>query len=241
MAELPSQCASTPASFQIHHDTTTFPLKKVNESESSITLYHRIVKGSLWIADAKFSIQVDLVCPALSIKGSYWWKVLCSSQKSGKAESVFKETRERESQLHKDWIAECTKSFSSFLRLNPSTVDRKILPGAESIDSSVQKVTTSTKWSKALFPLSQVLRLGMRVCKRQSPWAWVSYSYHGLCSFFSNSSERVLLKLLLLKLSGTSAKFKKESHIWVLPVKWLPWPPPPPLKNLSTAAFLTAF
>lgn len=147
----------------------------------------------------------------------------------------------RESQLHKDWIAECTKSFSSFLRLNPSTVDRKILPGAESIDSSVQKVTTSTKWSKALFPLSQVLCLGMRVCKRQSPWAWVSYSYHGLCSFFSNSSERVLLKLLLLKLSGTSAKFKKESHIWVFPVKWLPWPPPPPLKNLSTAAFLTAF
>ena len=51
----------------------------------------------------------------------------------------------RESQLHKDWMGECTKSFSSFLRLNPHTVDRKILPGAESIDSSVQKVTTSTK------------------------------------------------------------------------------------------------
>ena len=51
----------------------------------------------------------------------------------------------RESQLHEDWMGECTKSFSSFLRLNPRIVDRKVLPGAESIDSSVQKVTTSTK------------------------------------------------------------------------------------------------
>lgn len=138
-----------------------FPCKKVNESESSIILYHRIVKGSSWIADAKFSIQMDLVCPVLLSRvttDERFYAHLKNLEKLN--QSLRRQGRKR---LFKDWMGECTENFSSFLRLNPSTVDRKILPGAESIDSSVQKVTTSTKWSRVLFPLSQVLCLCVRV------------------------------------------------------------------------------
>ena len=74
-----------------------------------------------------FQYKWTLYAPHSLLRVAIDEKFYAHLKKSGKMESVFKETRQRESlAFFKDWVGEeWTKSFGSFLRLNPSTVVEK--------------------------------------------------------------------------------------------------------------------